>query len=559
MHYLAKLLTLGFIHSKRNIMTHRIFFLAILLILLQGRIIGQENIIFEENFNDNSNEWGEMDNDDAYDKVQNGKYIFEHKRTELSWYTSKLIQIDTQKDFSISCNTLWSSGIENNSYDLVWGMSNPNNCYSFGISANGYYRYCVWIAGSVTNLIKWTASDYINKNGSNRLSIKKKGSTIEFYINENKVNQTNFDSFFGDRIGFCIYQNQKILFDDLKIAYLGNTVAVSDNTAPEISIFEPSVNRGLKIVEANKQILVKGRATDDSGIYEVTINGLNANVNSNGDFQQYVRLAVGDNTITVKATDTKNNSGTYTFYINRQEPENNDVVVEDNPVNTNERRLALVIGNSNYGGGQTLKNPANDATLMATTLQGLGFEVIKRIDANKQSMEQAIRDFSKKLPNCNVALFYYAGHGVQVDGQNYLVPTDAKLNDKSDCKFEAISVNYVVEEFERYPDNVNIVILDACRNNPFRSWARGGERGFKAIPPTSGTIIAFATSEGSTASDGTGNNGLFTEQLVKQMFIKQPIESVFKKTRVEVENKSNGAQSPQEWSKLKGDFYFKKQ
>jgi uncharacterized caspase-like protein len=173
-------------------------------------------------------------------------------------------------------------------------------------------------------------------------------------------------------------------------------------------------------------------------------------------------------------------------------------------------------------------------------------------------MELAIREFSKKLPNSTVALFYYAGHGVQVDGLNYLIPTDANLNDKGDCKFEAVSVNFVVEEFEQYPDNVNIVILDACRNNPFRSWARGGERGFKAINPTSGTIIAFATSEGSTASDGTGNNGLFTQELVKQMTVPQAIESVFKKTRVQVQKLSNGAQSPQEWSQLTGDFYFNK-
>jgi len=173
-------------------------------------------------------------------------------------------------------------------------------------------------------------------------------------------------------------------------------------------------------------------------------------------------------------------------------------------------------------------------------------------------MEAGIREFSEKLPGYNVALFYYAGHGMQVDGMNYLIPTDAQLNKKEDCKWEAISVDFVVEEFEKYPDNTNIVILDACRNDPFRSWSRGGERGFKAIAPTSGTIIAFATSEGSTAADGSGSNGLFTQELVKQLQVPQPIESVFKKTRVEVERLSGGNQSPQEWSKLKGDFYFKR-
>jgi uncharacterized caspase-like protein len=195
---------------------------------------------------------------------------------------------------------------------------------------------------------------------------------------------------------------------------------------------------------------------------------------------------------------------------------------------------------------------------MEATLKGLGFQVIKRIDASKAEMESAIKEFSKKLGETNVALFYYAGHGLQVDGMNYLIPVDAVLKEKADCKWESIAVNYVVEEFEKYPENTNIVILDACRDNPFRGWARGGQSGFKAIMPTSGTIISFATSEGAVAADGTGANGLFTEELVKQMGIPQNVESVFKKTRVQVETRSRGAQSPQEWSKLKGDFYFRK-
>jgi len=222
-----------------------------------------------------------------------------------------------------------------------------------------------------------------------------------------------------------------------------------------------------------------------------------------------------------------------------------------------EKRLALVIGNSVYG-ETNLKNPVNDANLIEGTLKDLGFEVIKRVNASKTDMENAIKIFSKKLPDYNVTLFYYAGHGIQVEGMNYLIPVDAVMKEKTDCKWEAIAVNYVVEEFEKYPDNTNIVILDACRNNPFISWERGGETGFKAISPASGTIISFATSEGAAASDGQGANGLFTEELVKQMIIPQPIESVFKKTRVQVEKRSKNAQSPQEWSKLKGDFYFKK-
>lgn len=223
-----------------------------------------------------------------------------------------------------------------------------------------------------------------------------------------------------------------------------------------------------------------------------------------------------------------------------------------------ERRLALVFGNSQYRNNTTLKNPVNDANLIEGTLKELGFEVIKRLNAGKEEMMTAIRDFNEKLPSYNVALFYYAGHGNQVDGKNYMIPTDAKLEKPSDCKFEAIGVDFVVEEFEKYPDNTNIVILDACRNNPYTSWVRGGEMGYKAMSFSSGTIIAFATSEGATAADGKGANGLYTEELVKQMVIPQSIYSVFMKARVQVKKLSNGLQTPTEWNKLNGDFFFKK-
>jgi hypothetical protein len=226
--------------------------------------------------------------------------------------------------------------------------------------------------------------------------------------------------------------------------------------------------------------------------------------------------------------------------------------------NLTEKRLALVFGNSRYIDKPPLKNPVNDANLMAATLEELGFVVIKRLDAKRDDMMGAIREFNEKLPDYSVALFYYAGHGNQVDGKNYLIPVDAVLEKPGDCKFEAIGVDFIVEEFERYPDNTNIVILDACRDNPFATWSRGETAGFKPISFSSGTIIVFATSEGATAADGRGDNGLFTEVLVKQMLIPQSIFSVVMKTRVEVRRVSNNQQTPMEWNKLNGDFYFRK-
>lgn len=223
-----------------------------------------------------------------------------------------------------------------------------------------------------------------------------------------------------------------------------------------------------------------------------------------------------------------------------------------------EKRLALIFGNSDYKSGSSLKNPVNDANLIEATLKELNFEVLKHTNAGKAEMERAILEFSQKLPSYNVALFYYAGHGIQVDGINYLIPTDAVLAEKVACKWEAISVTDIVTEFEKYPDNINVVILDACRNNPYRAWVRGAEAGFRFISDVSGTIIAYATAEGATAADGTGANGLYTEELVKQMLVSQPVESVFKKTRVQVEMRSRGMQSPRESSGLRGEFYFKR-
>jgi uncharacterized protein (TIGR02145 family) len=221
-----------------------------------------------------------------------------------------------------------------------------------------------------------------------------------------------------------------------------------------------------------------------------------------------------------------------------------------------EKRLALVIGNAAYQHSGELRIPVNDANLIANTLQDLGFTVIKRTDATKNQMDNAILDFWRKLENCDVALFYYAGHGVQLNGINYLLPVDAQLEDRLSVEIEAVDVNKVVNKFEYYPKNINIVILDACRNNPFRSWMRGGMRGFAAMPAPSGTIIAFANSAGATASDGTGSNGLYTEKLIQQMRVEQRIEDVFINTRVAVQQASRGNQSPQEWSQLTGRFYF---
>ena len=288
------------------------------------------------------------------------------------------------------------------------------------------------------------------------------------------------------------------------------------------------------------KLLVNGSVQTEDNVFQTSNLG-----DCNYNWQSSIVLKEGDNNIYVIATNIAGSTTSEKRLIKLQPA-------------LAERRLALVFGNSVYKNNSVLKNPVNDANLMEGTLKELGFTVIKRLNSGKAEMESAIREFTEKLPNYNIALFYYAGHGIQVDGKNYLIPIDAKLEKPTDCKFDAIAVNFVVDEFERYPDNTNIVILDACRNNPYATWARGGGEGFKAMSFTSGTIISFATSEGATAADGKGANGLYTEELVKQMAIPQSVYSVFMKTRVEVKKLSNNQQIPTEWNKLNGDFFFKK-
>jgi formylglycine-generating enzyme required for sulfatase activity len=219
-------------------------------------------------------------------------------------------------------------------------------------------------------------------------------------------------------------------------------------------------------------------------------------------------------------------------------------------------RIALVIGNAAYEEAP-LKNPVNDARAMARRLGELGFQVTKLEDASKAQMEDAIASFEGKLGPQKSALFYYAGHGIQVRGRNYLIPVDAELGSERRARFEAVDVGDVTEAMEYAKSQVNFVILDACRNNPFERRWRGKGRGLVAVDAARGTLIAYATAPGSVAADGDGENGLYTESLLAAL--KTPglsAEEVFKQVRAKVDKESSGQQTPWESSSLTGNFVF---
>ncbi|MGV8057541.1 MAG: caspase domain-containing protein [Smithellaceae bacterium] len=221
------------------------------------------------------------------------------------------------------------------------------------------------------------------------------------------------------------------------------------------------------------------------------------------------------------------------------------------------QRLALVIGNSKYT-ASPLKNPVNDARGMSAALQKLGFRVIYEENATRRVMDEAIRTFYSRLRNGETGLFYYAGHGMQVKGRNYLIPVDARIETESDVEHESIDLGRVLGKMEDAGNPVNIVILDACRDNPFAKSFRSSGVGLARIDAPVGTIIAYATAPESVAADGTGQNGVYTKYLLKEMMIPGlTIEQVFKAVRNNVIDETNSKQIPWESTSLRGDFYFR--
>ena len=227
------------------------------------------------------------------------------------------------------------------------------------------------------------------------------------------------------------------------------------------------------------------------------------------------------------------------------------------PANTGQR-VALVIGNFSYTRIATLGNPGNDARDMAAALESSGFKVTLLLDANRKKMNQAIRDLGRSLQKGGVGLFYYAGHGVQVEGTNYLIPIGADINQEFEVQDEAVSTNRILGMMKSAGNSLNMVFLDACRNNPYKGSFRSATRGLAAVSRTpKGSLISYATDAGAVAADGTGRNGTYTKHLLRYM--REPgleLSQMMKRVRAGVERDTGGKQTPFELSSLTGDFYF---
>jgi hypothetical protein len=224
---------------------------------------------------------------------------------------------------------------------------------------------------------------------------------------------------------------------------------------------------------------------------------------------------------------------------------------------TTDKRVALVIGNGAYTHAPPLKNPPNDARDMAATLKTLGFEISSGVNLNQREMKRLIREFGQKLRAGGSGLFYYAGHGVQSKGRNYLIPVDADIQSEADVEDAAVDVNLLLNYLDDAQNGLNIVVLDACRNNPFARSFRSASSGLAQVDAPTGTLIAYATAPGRVAADGVGRNGLYTSELLKAMRVSGlSATEMFMRVRAAVMRLTANKQVPWEASSLVGTFYF---
>lgn len=353
----------------------------------------------------------------------------------------------------------------------------------------------------------------------------------------------------------------KITFsENNELFAVGNVVGEVDlyyverNAPAEIKIHSPAIDRSYASeIFSQQNLKVKGAIEGTERITKILLNGNAIQNDFKGGFEGEVVLEPGKNRVRVVAEDAQQKQLVKDFYVTFDPGKNPP---QKNSDRTG-KRMALVIGNATYQYSNKLNNTINDAKEMEATLKDLGFQVLTVYDGDYENIKNAIYSFGDQISDADISLFYYAGHGLEVEGTNYLIPVDANIQSALDVKQKSLSLTGVLRTMEFSNDEgLNMIILDACRNNPFPTGKRGGS-GLARVQAPSGTLIAYATDPGSTASDGDGANGLYTGELVKQLRISQRIEDVFMNTRNEVEKKSGGRQRPWEEQRLKGVFYLK--
>jgi hypothetical protein len=476
-----------------------------------------------DNFDTNTNQWLLENAADYSVEMKNSKLEIERKK-KGGIFISRNIDINTSKDFIIETAMSTMGNSSEGMYGLTFGRKNGANEFTFLISDNGSYKYRKFDNDEYKEIIPLTNSSAIRTgaNQENKLKVVKSGRLLRFYINDQYVNEAPFENFFDNKLGYTIYYDKKIAVDYLNIKYQTDTY----NDPPTIVISEPDVEekRGFKIVEA-KNILVRGIATDSDGIYEITINDVEANVSENGTFTANVPLKYGKNDLIVKATDLKQATSTKTFVIKRNSPN----IDKDISNNNNEKEdldigfgkyYALVIGVSTYQ-DKTIPDlkgePLRDAQSLADILASHYNFAKENVTLLKNPTEnQIIKEFynlkNKVGKNDNLVIFY-AGHGNydKVSEKGYWMPSDANMEFEGNVILNTSIVSYIKSINSKH----TLLIADACFSGSILTQSREYKEASKAVQ------MKYALPSRKAITSGTlttvPNESVFMKYLLKRL------------------------------------------
>lgn len=426
-----------------------------------------------DGFSSNTNGWY-LENLDNYAVSMTGGKLNIHRKKDGGIFISRDVDINTSKDFVIETSISRQKSGASGMYGVTFGRKNSSNEYTFLISTNGSYMFRKFENDKYQKIIPFTSSSAI-KTGigqSNKIKIVKSGKLLRFYINGTYMNEAPFESFFGTKLGYTAYYEQKIAVDYLNVKYQSSS---EFNEPPVVVITEPDVDlkRGFKIVKT-KRIQVKGKATDKDGIFEVLINGVDATVYDDGSFVANVPLKVGSNDLVVKATDIKQASSTKTFTIKRKSPEvdvvKTDVIKKEEKLDVGfGKYYALLIGVSDYNEASNVPDleglPTKDAKDLKDVLVTMySFEEENVVLLNNSPTEnQILREFVKlrqKVTDKDNVLIFYAGHGIydeKTETGSWL-PSDAD----PEYGLNMISNSTIKDYIKGINSKHTLLISDAC-------------------------------------------------------------------------------------------------
>ena len=475
-----------------------------------------------DSFNGNTNGWNLEDSDSYSVAIANRKLLL-HRKKKGGIFISRDVTINTSKDFIIETAISKLTSSTDGLYGITFGRKNSSNEYSFLLSGNGSYMYRKFDNDVYKKIIPFTETTAIKTglNEANKIKIVKSGNLLRFYINNQYVNETAFEGFFGNKLGYTIYYDRKIAVDYLDIKYQSSTF----NNPPVVVITSPNVEakRGFKIVKT-KRIQVQGRATDSDGIFEITVNGIEASVSGDGTFIANVPLKYGKNDLIVKATDMKQSSSTKTFTIKRNSPEIINTIITDNTTEKLDigfgKYHALIIGVSEYTDESIVDlngEPTKDADALAKVLISKYNFARQNVTVLKNPTEnQIIKQFynlRKKVGKNDNLVIFYAGHGNydEVSEKGYWMPADAEMEFEGNVILNTSIVSYIKSINSKH----TLLIADACFSGSILSTNRNYSKASNAVKTKYSLPSRRAITSGTLTT--VPNKSVFMKYMLKRL------------------------------------------